>query len=862
MASPLWVILSLMTSMSPESKVIKLPRTCLPEHYELKIDLSNPEGFVPEVKGSVQIRVNCLLNSSNLTLNWKRLFIVEDDVSITAFDPKKPSLPGTAVKMTKADYQSDRDFLVLNVGQTLKKGSKYIVSVNFSKTLGIEPTGLYRSFYYDSTGAAMNWIVLTNLYPMNARTVFPCFDEPDLKATFNLTLIYSPLYNAISNLQCVENNCKGYLSETSVCRKFASQAPIAPYQLAFSINDYSELVETDVFGLKIEGLTSDRFDELDSAINYTNTLLEYYHDVLGVEYPSDNLTLVTVPAYSWEFSGGTGLLGVPFHEDDHDRMHLQLARGLLRQILTNRVTLESWTDLWIIEGLTWYFSQDALGADSNDAFDQCWQFSKYDALNTSFALQTNSSNATIPPLREIGQKTFCIFSTLANFIGKPNFLRGTRDFIQKYQSKSIDFKAFQSSFISNDLKGKDLETLFESWLTSSGVSVLNVSRNGNLTKLEQIQFGVFNQSRENCRQLKVVLNQTSLPLWIDCTALSKAINLNDTPIALTGNESSYFKVLYDSQTYAMIGKLLKGSNNLSTSTRVQLLNDVLDFAWMGYVNYTVALDLVSYLQNETEHRPWNTVLGHFDRIWYLLNNNSERNELKKFLQVIITPIYKHSGVFNIFEKLSKNTQKLHSLLARWACRLDLENCTASARRMFKNGLIVPEFLLESVIREGAGSGNISDWGHLAEMNQSVNFVHRAATLIKVLQVAEPHELIEMVLATFANNLNIQQDDHYKRLVIDAILDDVQLPALTLDVMLSLFGEESGSTKRSIIRQMVERITTEDDADILLRLIQRFRSDSGDVASYNEDVANLRFNLDWLKRRRDDFLEAINKNLTT
>lgn len=119
---------------------------------------------------------------------------------------------------------------------------------------------------------------------MNARMVFPCYNEPDLKASFNLSLIYSSFYNAVHNMETVEDRCIGYKNqEEKICRNFSSQSSMAPYQLAFSTITMKRTKHTQTN--KVEDYTNDRFEELTTAVNHTMTLLEDFHDLLGVQYP-------------------------------------------------------------------------------------------------------------------------------------------------------------------------------------------------------------------------------------------------------------------------------------------------------------------------------------------------------------------------------------------------------------------------------------------------------------------------------------------------------------------------------------------------------------------------------------------------
>lgn len=224
---------------------------------------------------------------------------------------------------------------------------------------------------------------------MNARMAFPCYNEPDLKASFNLSLIYSSFYNAVHNMETIEDRCVGYKNqkEKNMPEFFK---PIFDGTISIGIlNDYDETDEAYSDNLIIEDYTNDLFEELTTAVNHTMTLLEDFHDLLGVQYPFKKLKLIVVTEKSRDVFGRIGLLGVLTVTENEERLILYLVQNLLRQTLSDRSSLGSWYDLRIVEGLTWYFSQEVLGDTYSENFDPCWEVSRGTVQNAALAFETD-----------------------------------------------------------------------------------------------------------------------------------------------------------------------------------------------------------------------------------------------------------------------------------------------------------------------------------------------------------------------------------------------------------------------------------------------------------------------------------------
>ena len=91
-------------------------------------------------------------------------------------------------------------------------------------------------------------IAITHLEPAHAREIFPCFDEPSLKANFTITIIHDPSHHALSNMPVTSHVIRkdGLVEET-----FAPSVQMSTYLVAFTVLDFKYKEKTTSSGVKV-----------------------------------------------------------------------------------------------------------------------------------------------------------------------------------------------------------------------------------------------------------------------------------------------------------------------------------------------------------------------------------------------------------------------------------------------------------------------------------------------------------------------------------------------------------------------------------------------------------------------------------
>ena len=172
------------SATAPGSEAFRLPRTIEPETYHIEIE---PDVASATFSGTVSIDVQVETAVDEIVLNAAELAV--SDVEVRTADDR-------TIRCT-VTFDDDLEQVIFRPSATLPPGPATI-SCRFTGTLNDKLRGFYRSTYIGLDGETQT-IATTQFESVDARRCFPCFDEPDRKAVFEITLIVDPDVDAISN---------------------------------------------------------------------------------------------------------------------------------------------------------------------------------------------------------------------------------------------------------------------------------------------------------------------------------------------------------------------------------------------------------------------------------------------------------------------------------------------------------------------------------------------------------------------------------------------------------------------------------------------------------------------------------------
>jgi aminopeptidase N len=340
----------------------------------------------------------------------------------------------------------------------------------------------------------------SNFEPADAHQVYACFDQPDLKATFKLTVIVPPDWRVISNSTPEAASGDGRWH-------FPATPPLAPYVTFIAAGPYHEIrdgsgdVPVSIYCRT--GLASD----VDSAEIFTTIRqgLGFYQKQLG-DYPFDKCDFIFVP----EFYGAMENAAAVTIAEDYifrsrvtDAARAERAEIILHELahmwFGNLVTMRWWDDLWLKESFATFASalcqaEATRWVNAWTTFTQFWKSFAYrqDQLPTTHpvaadicdlcAVETNFDGITYA-------KGASVLRQLAAYVGQDSFSAGTRTYFAEHAWSNASLADLLSAL--EAASGRDLAAWSREWLHTAGLNTLRpvytVDEDDNFTSFGVIQ---------------------------------------------------------------------------------------------------------------------------------------------------------------------------------------------------------------------------------------------------------------------------------------------------------------------------------------------------------------------------------------
>lgn len=417
---------------------VLLPSNVIPSHYELEFT-PNLESLTFE--GVEVVHVDVKQPTSGITLHTKELVI--KSAIFSQFSS------GDEFAMTGLNYVFEGNVTTISFGKELPCGSGKL-SISFSGVLNGDMAGFSKSEYTDIHGKK-KVMASTQFEALDARRAFPCWDEPALKCTFDITLIIPSHLSGLSNMP--------ELKVTSVAKsnlkriEFERTPKMSTYLVAFAVGEFDYISGKTKDGVLVRVITPPgRSSEGKFALNVGIASLEFYNDFFQVPYPLPKLDMICITEFAMGAMENWGLVTyreVALMIDDakassqsKQRVAIVVAHELAHQWFGNLVTMSWWDGLWLNEGFAAFmehFCVDALFPEYS-----IWEQFTTDAFGAAQRLDAlRSSHPIIVPIKhaeEVEQvfdaisycKGSCVVNMIYHTLGFEHFRDGLRNYMKKH----------------------------------------------------------------------------------------------------------------------------------------------------------------------------------------------------------------------------------------------------------------------------------------------------------------------------------------------------------------------------------------------------------------------------------------------
>ncbi len=324
--------------------------------------------------------------------------------------------------------------------------------------------------------------IYSNFEPYDAHRMFPCFDQPDIKANFKLTVEIPKEWTAISN-EKGEEKTSG--EEKTVV--FSETKKLSTYLFHISTGNY-EFFEDSFNGIEMKiyfRKAMKKYVREKEMFELTKKGLKFYSDFFDYEYPFSKYDQIFVPEFNSGAMENPGAVTFSEHllvrhtptRNDKARIAVTLLHEMAHMWFGDLVTMKWWDDLWLNESFAdfmGYFSMFK-ATDFKDSWEdfyarKAWAYYQ-DQLPTTHPIAADAEDTDVAFSNFDGisyAKGASVIKQLMFYIGEENFRNGMRNYFKKYAWKNTELADFLKCL--EEACGKNLSEWFDSWIKTTGVN--------------------------------------------------------------------------------------------------------------------------------------------------------------------------------------------------------------------------------------------------------------------------------------------------------------------------------------------------------------------------------------------------------
>ena len=567
----------------------RLPKMVIPSYYSITI---KPDLDSEKFSGSETITLTVKDKINSIKLNSIGLKI------------DKAEIRDVGLKSINISEDKDHETISVNFKEYLNPG-EYKLDLEFHGDLDNSLRGFYLSRYKDDKGVDHK-IGTTQFESTDARRAFPCFDEPEFKSVFSITLEVPKGLFTVSNtgIKNITNTNSHDIYE------FEDSIKMSTYLVAFVIGPFEATDPVDVDGVPLRIVHALGKSHLtDFAIETGKFALKYFSNYFGRPYPGDKLDMIAIPDFA---SGAMENLGcITYREalllvnkEEATQSELtRIADVVMHEIahmwFGDLVTMKWWNGIWLNEAFATFMATKAV-----DKFNPEWERWVEFGIEKSAAFDVDSLKSTRPIEFDVispddatamfdlltYEKGGAVLRMLEQYVGEEQFRDGIRNYLNKHEFSNTETEDLWDSI--EEFSSIPVRETMNSWILQPGFPRVLIQSEGNDIKITQSTFRYDNSVDKTLwkipMEIKYELDSeiTSKKLLLEDKI--KKIEFNSKVNLISGNSSS--NGFYRSE-YGIVKDFLNEIKHLNKSEKFSLIDDL----WASAVSCITPID--RYLDN-------------------------------------------------------------------------------------------------------------------------------------------------------------------------------------------------------------------------------------------------------------------------
>jgi aminopeptidase N/puromycin-sensitive aminopeptidase len=634
--------LTLFLSFSPSANAQRLPATAIPTHYTLAL---TPDLKAATFSGVESIDVDVKAPANSITLN-----AIEIAFQSVTIDANGAQQTGT-VSLDPGRQQATFTF-----PKTVVAGQATI-NIRYTGILNDELRGFYL------TKMAKRNYAVTQLEPTDARRAFPCFDEPALKATFDVSLEIDAGDTAISNTAIVSDRPGPDAGKHTLV--FGTSPKMSTYLVAFVVGDFKcEAGEQDGVALRVCA-TPDKVALAPFALDIARFTLHYYDTYFDIHFPLKKLDLIGVPDF--EAGAMENFGAIIFREDlllvdpktvsvaSQTVVASDITHEMAHQWFGDLVTLKWWDNVWLNEGFaTWMENKPVAAMHPEWEIPQVAANSEDSTLNIDAQATTRAIRATADTPDEINQmfdgiaygKAGDVLLMVENYLGEETFRKGVHAYLAAHEYGNATAEDFWNA--QTAASHKPVDKIMESLVDQPGAPILSFGApSGSKVSVTQKRFFLSPSIAADAKQ------KWTLPVCFkadggleDCRLLTPADGALKIPSSsiffANADGKGFYRSAYAPGQYAALVDHVE--TGLTATERIRLEGD--EWAQVRANKATVAdyMNLVAALKSDPDSEVLSGVYGGLSAVAdQIASTREERDALAAWIRYNFEPEYTKLG---------------------------------------------------------------------------------------------------------------------------------------------------------------------------------------------------------------------------